>query len=380
MTQPTVTPVPPLDLAANFAALRDELLAEITAVCESGQYVLGKRVEQFEAALSAYCGARYALGLSSGTDALLLALMALELKRGEEVIVPAFTFFATAGVVSRLGGRPVFCDIDPETFNIDSTQIESKITTRTRAVIPVHLYGQMADLRPIFQTVSRHGIAVIEDAAQAIGATHPDFPGRRAGSIGTFGTLSFYPTKNLGAIGDAGAILTNDERLFEVSRKLRIHGSGHTYFHDMIGGNFRIDALQAAILHVKLPHLERWTEARRAIAARYTTLLTAAGLVPEFVRPPRAQAGRHVYHQYVVRVERRRELVEHLRGRQIGSGVYYPLSLHQQSCFADLGYKSGDFPHSEQAADEVLALPIYPELSESQQSAVVEAIRDFYRR
>jgi dTDP-4-amino-4,6-dideoxygalactose transaminase len=371
--------VPALDLASGFQALRQELLAEIAQVCESGQYVLGAKVAAFEQQLAGYCGARHALGVSSGTDALLMALMALEIGRGDEVIVPTFTFFGTAGVVSRVGARPVFCDVDPETFNIDPVDVEARITTRTRAVIPVHLYGQMAALRPIFQAVNRHGIAVIEDAAQAIGARSPEYPDRGAGAVGTMGALSFYPTKNLGAIGDAGALLTNDDRLQEVSRKLRVHGSGHTYYHERIGGNFRIDALQAAILAVKLAHLERGTERRRALAEAYGELLEQTGLVPECVRPPVVRNGRHVFHQYVIRAQRRDALAEHLRARQIGCGVYYPLPLHLQACFASLGGKPGQFPAAEQAAAEVLALPMYPELTRDQQAQVVGAIRAFYR-
>jgi dTDP-4-amino-4,6-dideoxygalactose transaminase len=382
-------PVPPLNLAGNFRQVREQVLAEITAICDSGQYVLGPKVEAFERVLAEYCGARFALGLSSGTDALLLALMALGVGRGDEVIVPTFTFFATAGTVHRLGARPVFVDIEPETFNLDPTQVHERMTPRTKAVVPVHLYGLAADMRAVCAAVGRHGVAVIEDAAQSIGATCPDYPDRRTGAIGTFGALSFYPTKNLGAIGDAGALLTNDERLFELARKLRIHGSGHTYYHEMVGGNFRIDALQAAILQIKLGHLEEWNARRRAVAGRYTRLLEEAGLVPELVRPPGAgSAGRaaadgygpnHVFHQYVIRARRRDELLEHLRARRIGAGVYYPLALHLQQCFAYLGHKPGDFPHAERAAAEVLALPIYPELTDAQQQAVVLAIADFYQ-
>lgn len=372
-------PVPPLNLAAGFAALRDELMAEITKVCESGGYVLGPKVAAFEADLASYCGAKFALGVSSGTDALLMALMALNIGPGDEVIVPTFTFFGTAGVVSRVGARPVFCDIDPATFNIDVEQAAGLLTTRTRAVIPVHLYGRMAELRPLFEAFNRHGVAVIEDAAQAIGATHPDYPGRRAGAIGTFGCTSFYPTKNLGAFGDAGALLTNDEKLFELARKLRVHGSGHTYYHDMIGGNFRIDALQAAILNVKLRRLDAWNARRAALAAHYGELLAQAGLAGSSVTPPAAGRGTHVYHQYVIRCARREELTEHLKRRQIGHGVYYPLPLHLQRCYEELGYTRGAFPHAERAAQEVLALPMYPELREERQEAVVGALAEFYR-
>jgi dTDP-4-amino-4,6-dideoxygalactose transaminase len=384
------TPVPPLNLAGNFAAISTELMAELAAVAASGYYVLGPKVAAFEAALAEYCGTRYAIGLSSGTDALLAALMALEIGPGDEVVVPTFTFFATAGVVARLGARPVFCDIEPRTFNIDVQAVERVLTPRTKAIIPVHLYGQMADMHALLEIAKRRDIAVVEDAAQAIGArSHSpkdarsrgsglQAAGKMAGSFGCMGALSFYPTKNLGALGDAGAIVTDDARLDEILRKLRVHGSGHTYHHDRIGGNFRIDALQAALLLVKLRHLEEWTEQRIARAARYTELLESAGLVPEQVRPPAVLRGRHVYHQYVIRAERRDQLADFLKQRKIGCGIYYPLPLHLQTCFKPLGHKPGDFPVAEAAAREVLALPIYPELTDAQQQAAVTAIADFY--
>ncbi len=373
-----VIPVPPLNLTGQFAGIRDELLRELTEVAASGAYVLGPKVTAFEADLARYCGTQHALGLSSGTDALLVALMALHSGPGDEVIVPAFTFFATAGTVARTGARPVFCDIEPRTFNIDPAQVERLITPRTKALMPVHLYGQLADMRALLDIASRHRVPIIEDAAQAIGAC--DTAGTRAGAFGLCGALSFYPTKNLGALGDAGALVTNDGDLFETCRKLRIHGSGHTYYHEQVGGNFRIDALQAALLSVKLKHLETWTVARRARAARYTELIAAAGLAPEHVRPPAEIHGRHVYHQYVLRASRRDELVEFLKARQIGAGVYYPLPLHLQKCFGNLGHKLGDFPESERAAAEVLALPIYPELTDAQQHAVVRALAAFYQQ
>lgn len=370
------TPVPPLDLKSSFRGIREELTAELAAVAASGYYVLGPKVTAFEQALAQYCGVRHAVGVSSGTDALLIAMMALEIGAGDEVIVPTFTFFATAGTVARVGARPVFCDVDPETCNIDVTHFEKLITPRTKAVIPVHLYGHLADMPALLDIACQRRLPVIEDAAQAIGARTPD--GAAAGSFGDFGALSFYPTKNLGALGDAGAVLTDDERMDDVLRKLRIHGSGHTYHHDRVGGNFRIDALQAALLSIKLRHLEDWTEQRRTRAARYTELLHSAGLVPEQVKPPRELYGRHVYHQYVIRARRRDELAAFLKQRQIGCGIYYPLPLHLQKCFAPLGHQPGDFPHAEAAAAEVLALPIYPELTEAQQQVVVQAVADFY--
>ncbi len=377
LATPDITPVPPLDLAAQFQAVQAELLRELDAIARSGQYILGPKVTAFESALAQYCGVPHALGLSSGTDALLVAMMALRIGAGDEVIVPTFTFFGTAGTVARLGARPVFCDIDPETYNIDVSQTERLITARTKAIMPVHLYGQLADMDPLLNLARRRNLPVIEDAAQAIGARTAD--GRPAGSLGVFGALSFYPTKNLGAMGDAGALLTPDAELLETARKLRIHGSGHTYYHDLVGGNFRIDALQAAILHIKLGQLERWTEGRRARAARYNELIAAARLNPEFVRTPVERHGRHVYHQYVLRCQRRDALAEWLKARKIGCGVYYPLPLHLQKCFADLGYKIGDCPHAERAAQEVLALPMYPELTDAQQRTVVDAIAAFYR-
>jgi len=375
-----VVPVPLLNLAANFAQVRDPVLAEIAEICDSGHYVLGPKVTAFEEALAAYCGSRYALGVSSGTDALLVALMALGIGRGDEVIVPTFTFFATAGSVARVGARPVFCDIDAETYGLDVGQVEEKLTMQTKAVIPVHLYGQLADMRPLLNAVNRYGIAVIEDAAQAIGAKERGPDGKTAGAIGTFGCLSFYPTKNLGAIGDAGALLTNDARLHEKATKLRLHGETERYHHAYVGGNFRIDPIQAAVLSIKLKHLGRWNTERRKRAARYNELFEQTGLVPEHVRLPAEVNGVHVYHQYVIRARYRDELFRHLCQRNIGAGVYYPIPLHLQECFAYLNHKPGDFPHAEKAAEEVLALPIYPELSDAQQEAVVESVRSFYRR
>lgn len=408
-------------MQANFAAHRDELLREITEICDSGMYILGPKVAAFESSLAAYTGAKHALGLSSGTDALLLAMMALDIGAGDEVIVPTFTFFATAGCVSRLGATPVFVDVCEDTFNMDVSQIESRITPRTKAIIPVHLYGLMADMRAIEALVARYasrqsgggntpttrGIAIIEDAAQAIGsyesehvasgprtgrASPDDSRPRHAGTIGEFGCLSFYPTKNLGALGDAGALLTNDEALAQKARLLRTHGENPKYFHHMIGANFRLDALQAGILRIKLQYLESLTERRRERAARYCTLFEQAGLAPEFVRLPIERGSRHVYHQFVIRVPmwknpdwrdgddamRRDDLISHLHARQIGSGIYYPVPLHMQKCFAHLGGKTRDFPVSERLAAEVLALPIYAELTDAQQEAVVRAVAEFF--
>ena len=380
MSEPTPTPVPPLNLAANFKQIREEALAAITEICDSGYYVLGPKVAAFESDLAEYCGGKHALGVSSGTDALLLALMALDIGRGDEVIVPTFTFFATAGCVARVGATPVFCDIDPETYNLDVADLEQRITTRTKAVIPVHLYGQTAPMRRLLDAVNRHGIATIEDAAQAIGTRDPDFPDRRAGAIGTFGAISFYPTKNLASVGDAGGLVTNDAKLHEKATKLRLHGETTRYHHSLIGGNFRTDPIHAAILSIKLRHLDAWNDRRRALAANYNRLLEQAGLSPEFVRLPVDQTGSHVFHQYVVRAQRRDELAAHMQARKIAVGIYYPIPLHLQECFAYLGHQAGELPHAEQAAAEVLALPIYPELQESQQEIVVDAMKAFYGR
>ncbi|MCG3126565.1 MAG: dTDP-3-amino-3,4,6-trideoxy-alpha-D-glucose transaminase [Phycisphaerae bacterium] len=371
--------VPALNLVAGMHAYRDALLRELTAICDSGQYILGERVARFEAALADYCGARHALGVSSGTDALLLAMMTLGIGPGDEVIVPTFTFFASGGCVARLGAKPVFCDIDESTFNIDVARIEPLITPRTRAIMPVHLYGQLADMPGVRAVAKRHSLRIIEDAAQAIGARLAASDRRGAGAFGDLNCLSFYPTKNLGAIGDAGMLLTDDDALFERARLLRTHGESPKYYHHMIGGNFRIDALQAAILHVKLPHLEDWTARRREVAARYRTLFAQAELPAGAVRLPVERCGSHVYHQFVLRVERRDALLRHLAERKIGCGVYYPVPLHVQKCFAYLGGKLGDCPVAERIASEVLALPMYPELTEVQQQAVVAAIAEFFR-
>ncbi len=376
---PASPAVPPLNLAGNFAALRDELLAEISAVCESGNYVLGERVAAFEAALAEYCESPFALGTSSGTDSLLLAMMALGIGPGDEVIVPTFTFFATAGCVTRLGATPVFCDIQADNFNIDLEGIEPLVTPRTRAIIPVHLYGRMVEMGPIERTAKRHNLRIIEDAAQAIGAREAGADGRPAGAIGDFGCLSFYPTKNLGAIGDAGGLLMRDEALFEKARMLRLHGEKPKYHHRMIGGNFRIDALQAAILHVKLRKLEEWTEQRVALARRYHELFAEAELDEADLRLPEQPHSRHVWHQFVIRAARRDGLMEHLREHGVGSAIYYPVPLHLQDCFANLGYKGGDLPVAEKTAAQVLALPMYPELTPEQQQHVVREVARFYK-
>jgi dTDP-4-amino-4,6-dideoxygalactose transaminase len=364
--------VPMLDLSAQNEAIRDEARAAIDRLIDSGAFILGPEVEAFEASLAEACGTPHAIGVSSGTDALLMALMAAGIGPGDEVLVPAFTFFATAGVVHRLGAHPRFVDIDPDTFNLDPAAAEAAVTERTRAVIPVHLFGQPAAMDRIMALAERHGLWVIEDAAQAIGA---EIHGRPAGAIGHMGALSFYPTKNLGAFGDAGAVLTSDPAPADRLRQLRLHGQSDAYRHETVGGNFRIDAIQAAVLSLKLPRLGDYTEGRRAAADRYDRLLADLPIRG----PVRAAGCHHVFNQYTVRAERRDELAEHLRRQGIGCRVYYPLPLHLQPCFAELGYKRGDLPEAERAAAEVLSLPMYPELGEAAQEAVASALAGFDR-
>jgi dTDP-4-amino-4,6-dideoxygalactose transaminase len=358
--------VPLLDLRAQYASIRDEVRQALDRVVESQQFILGPEVEALEAEVAAYCQCRFAIGVSSGTDALLAALMAVGVGAGDEVITTPYSFFATAGAIARLGARPVFVDIDHATFNMETSQIEAKITGRTKAIIPVHLFGQMADIDPIVRVAQTHRLVVIEDAAQAIGA---EYYGRRAGSIGEMGCFSFFPSKNLGGFGDGGMITTNDEALAARLRLLRTHGSTKTYRHEMVGGNFRLDAIQAAVLRVKLKYLDRWTEGRRRNAALYRELL-----LPSVTLPIEVPGHRHIYNQFVIRTSMRDALLERLREHGIGHAVYYPLPLHLQPCFQDLGGKPGDFPVSETAARESLALPIYPELTPDMIRYVAETI------
>jgi dTDP-4-amino-4,6-dideoxygalactose transaminase len=363
--------IPLLDLHGQYRPLRDELLAAIARVCDAQRFIGGPEVDAFEREMAALVGAAHAVGLSSGTDALLVALMALGIKPGDEVIVPTFSFFATAGCVSRLGAIPTLVDIDPRTCNIDPAQTRAAITPRTRAIIPVHLYGQCADMEPILAAAAAAGIAVIEDAAQAIGAT---YHGRQAGSMGTAGCFSFFPSKNLGAFGDGGLLTTNDERLADEVRLLRNHGAEPKYFHKRIGGNFRLDALQAAVLRVKLPHLAGWSEARRRNADRYDRLFRHSAAADRIVLPARAPGCGHIFNQYTIRVANRDSVRAKLDASGIGTEVYYPVPFHLQECFAPLGHRRGDFPVAERVAAETLALPIYAELTESQQEQVVAAI------
>ncbi len=367
-------PIPLLDLKAQYAPIREEIRAAIDRVADAQHFIGGPEVEALEQEVAAYVQARFGIGVSSGTDALLVALMAIDLRPGDEVITTAYSFFATAGSIYRLGGRPVFVDINPLTYNIEPAQIEAAISERTRAIIPVHLFGQMADMDPIMEIARRHDLIVIEDAAQAIGA---EYRGRRAGSLGHFGCFSFFPSKNLGAFGDGGMIVTGDPDLARRARLLRNHGAEPKYYHKLVGGNFRLDALQAAILRVKLKYLDGWTAGRQRNADRYRRLFAAAGLT-EVLLPHDAGYGRHIYNQFVIRTPRRAAVMAELKARRIGHEVYYPVPLHLQECFAGLGYRPGDLPESERAAAETLALPIYPELTEEMQAAVVAAVASAY--
>ncbi|HTL44814.1 MAG TPA: DegT/DnrJ/EryC1/StrS family aminotransferase [Vicinamibacterales bacterium] len=373
-------PVPLLDLREQYRPLRDDILTAITRVCDSQQFIGGPEVAALEGELAAFTRVPHAIGVSSGTDALLVAMMALGIKAGDEVITPTFSFFATAGCVVRLGATPTLVDIDPVTFNIDPTAIERALSPRTKAIIPVHLYGLCADMDPILEVANRAGLAVIEDAAQAIGST---YRGRQAGAMGTAGCFSFFPSKNLGAFGDGGFVTTHDEKLAHEIRLLRNHGAEPKYFHLRVGGNFRLDALQAAVLRVKLPFLARWTDMRRLNAERYDRLFAEAGLSRASGGPidlPVHPADRtHIFNQYVIRVPDRDRVRERLSAKGIGTEIYYPVPFHLQECFASLGYRRGDFPAAERAAAEVLALPIYGELTADQQWEVVSALRDATR-
>jgi dTDP-4-amino-4,6-dideoxygalactose transaminase len=369
--------VPLLDLQQQHAALREDLRAAVDRVFDTQHFILGEEVRLLESELAAYTRAAHAVGCGSGSDALLLALLALDAGEGAEVVTTPFTFFATAGAITRAGARPVFVDIDPRTYNLDPARLPEAVGPRTRALMPVHLYGQSAEMGEIMRFAGSRGLPVIEDAAQAIGAE--DGAGR-AGSVGAVGCFSFYPTKNLGAAGEAGLVTTGDERLAERLRRLRVHGGATEYHHDEVGFNSRLDTLQAAVLRVKLPHLDAWSDARRAHANAYTRLLSEAGL-EGLVTPPYVRPGvRHIFHQYVIRVAdgRRDALLEHLKRGGVGTKVYYPVPLHLQKCFAHLGHREGDFPESERAARETLALPIFPELTRVQREYVVETIRRFF--
>jgi dTDP-4-amino-4,6-dideoxygalactose transaminase len=369
--------VPLLDLQAQYGPLRGDILAAIARVCDSQRFILGPEVEALERDLAAELDVAEAVAVSSGTDAILAALMALGVGPGDEVVTTTYSFFATAACISRLGATPRFVDIDRATCNLDATAAAAALTARTRAVIAVHLYGLCADMRPLVDAASARGIPVVEDACQAIGAR---YEGRQAGSIGAIGCFSFFPSKNLGAYGDGGLVTTSDRRLAHEVRLLRNHGAEPKYMHHRIGGNFRLDAIQAAVLRVKLPHLQRWTEMRRRNAARYAELFGAAGLTGEVRLPVESPGCFHIFNQYVVHLPGRDGVRARLAEREIGTEVYYPVPFHLQQCFADLGYRPGDFPRAEEAAAQTLALPIYAELTRDQQSAVVDAIADALSR
>jgi dTDP-4-amino-4,6-dideoxygalactose transaminase len=368
--------VPLLDLKEQNASLRFEIEAALGRVLDSNGFILGNEVAALEQELAVYCGVKNAVGCASGSDAILLALMALDVGPGDEVITTPYSFFATVSSITRLNATPVFVDIDPVTYNIDPAQIEAKITSRTKVIEPVHLYGQCADMPAINSVAEMHGIPVVEDAAQAIGAEEEDV---RAGAMGAIGCFSFYPSKNLGGMGDGGFLTTNDDAIAAKLRALRVHGAEDKYHHKYVGLNSRLDGFQGAVLRVKLPHLDAWTDKRRANAGNYHTLFTDAGLTEQVILPTERTRSKHIYNQYVIRVPGRRdELRAYLTEKGIGTDIYYPVPLHLQACFAYLGFSKGDIPESEKAAQETLALPIYPELRSEQQEYVVEMISAFF--
>jgi len=374
--------VPLLDLKAQYKTIKDEILDVTAGIFESQYFILGPHVEKLEKEIAEYCCVKYALGVSSGTDALLIALMAAGIGPGDSVITTPYTFFATAGSIARVGAKPIFADIDPDTYNISPDKISEIVCSmkaaeraRLKAIMPVHLYGQCADMDPILHIAKKFNLLVIEDAAQAIGS---EYKGRRAGSMGSFGCFSFFPSKNLGAFGDGGIMTVKAAAFYEKLHILRVHGSHPKYYHRYIGGNFRLDAIQAAIVSVKLKHLDGWTEARQKNAERYAKLFRETGL-DEKIKLPVQKEGRHIYNQFIIEVpEKRDDLRNHFNNAGIGNEVYYPVPLHLQECFAYLGYREGDMPVSEHAALHTVALPVYPELTEDMQAYVVEKIREFY--
>ena len=359
--------VPLLDLKAQYAKIKKDILKAIEEVLDSQSCILGPKVEELEKKVAAISDCKFAVGVSSGTDAILASLMSLGIGVGDEVITTPFTFFATAGCIARVGARPVFVDIDPKTYNINPALIKKAVTRKTKAIMPVHLYGQMADMDPIMDIAKKHNLYVIEDAAQSISST---YKGKKAGSIGTCGCFSFFPSKNLGGIGDSGMTVTNDEKLAAKIKKMRHHGQGSTYYYDFVGGNFRLDPIQAAALLVKLPYLNEWSEGRRKNAEYYNKKFAGTSVKTPYINPDCVT----IYNQYVIRVPKRDELAEHLKRNGIGCAIYYPMPLHLQKCFEYLGYKQGDFPEAEKAANEVLALPVYPELTDQMKNYVVEEV------
>jgi dTDP-4-amino-4,6-dideoxygalactose transaminase len=366
--------VPLIDLAGQHRFLRSQLVAALERVIDSQQFVLGSEVAALEGEVANYSNTEFAIGCASGSDALLLALMALDLTPGDEVITSPFTFFATGAAIVRLGAVPKFVDIDPQTYNIDTEQVAAAVTGRTRAILPVHLYGQCADMNALLQISKRHQVPIVEDAAQAIGA---EDSGRRAGSMGEIGCFSFYPTKNLGGAGDGGMLVTHDATLNRRLKKLRVHGGATEYLHDEVGINSRLDAMQAAVLRVKLKYLDDWSAARRKRADRYTKLINETGIADRFVPPFIRPEARHIFHQYVIRTPGNETVIKYLAQHGIGSKVYYPVPLHLQECFGFLGYRAGQFPQTERAARETLALPCFPELSEEQQAFVISTLARF---
>lgn len=363
-----------LDVPAQNEPLLDRLLDRAADVIRSGHYILGPEVDAFEREIARHLGVEHAIGVSSGTDALLVALMALGIGPGDEVVTTPFSFFATAGCIARVGATPVFVDIRPDTFNIDVTQVASAITERTRAILPVHLFGQACDMKALWEVACQHDLPIVEDAAQAVGTTSPAGP---VGKLGVYGCFSFFPSKNLGGFGDAGLVTASDDTLAEKARVLRAHGAKPKYHHAVIGGNFRLDALQAALLRVKLPALEGWTAQRRSNAARYDAAFRSAGLATDLLRPPTRRFDGHIYNQYVIRSSRRDELASYLRQRGIATAIYYPVPLHRQACFEYLGYQRGSLPEAEKASGEVLALPIFAGLGESRQDRIIDAVLGF---
>lgn len=369
--------VPLLDLKSQFTDMKDEIMAAVEEICDSQYFILGPKVEKFETEVAEYCGTKYAVGVSSGSDALIISLMVAGVGCGDEVITTPFTFFATGGAVARVGAKPVFVDIEPDTFNINPDLIEDKITPQTKAIIPVHLYGQCAEMGKIMEIAKKHKLAVIEDGAQAIGS---EYEGKKAGSIGDYGCFSFFPSKNLGAFGDGGVVTTNDEATYEMLKIFRNHGANPKYYHKYIGGNFRLDALQAVILSIKLRDLDNWSAARQRNAADYRSIFAASSIADKVTLPVKAaHSTRHIYNQFCILVPdgTRDGLKQHLLDNEIGVDVYYPVPLHLQECFADLGYKEGDFPISEDVCKKIIALPIYPETTHEQREYVVAKVEEF---
>ncbi len=362
--------VPLLDLKAQYATIKDEILTAVTEVLESQRCVHGPKIAELEEKIAAMCECKFAVGATSGTDAILNSLMSLDIGPGDEVITTPFTFFATAGCIARTKATPVFVDIDPRTYNINPELIDRAVTDKTKAIVPVHLFGHMADMDPIMKIATEHNLYVIEDAAQSITST---YKGKNAGSIGTVGCFSFFPSKNLGGIGDGGMIVTNEKELYERIKAMRNHGQTSQYHYKYIGGNFRLDPIQAAALLVKLPYLDKWSQARRNNAAYYNKKFTDTVVQTPYVNPDYIS----IYNQYVIRVPKRDEVLAHLKDKNIGCAVYYPLGLHLQECFKYLGRKTGDFPETEKAAKEVMAIPVYPELTDEMKDCVVEAILAF---